>query len=320
MTKQMPKKNKKDVRAMANGLINDANRLLGEVIRDTKPSDERANAQKTHWTKRHRLQVLLAAAEETRKSAPNVVIAPWFLTELAATLNTVRKWRQKPIWSDIETCLKDKEAFNHTIAMLHVAEHLNMSGHNAQVVKEGLKPSPDLILKAQGGTRESVVIECYQPIALCGEVSKLDSTKAENIIETSMRKARRQIGRDIIGIIVICGYNQSTHNLRLLRQAAENRLSKTDRINLCGFWLIMLGVKLDQRGDKLSFQAIRSAEFIRNPSYFGTVQIDDSVPINNPNLIKNRLIDVSTDVLESGNIRKEPTNGKGNESKNDKGA
>lgn len=305
MIYQKPVENGKDFRVVAIKLIKKANKLLEEVIRDTEASDNRAKIHKVHWTERHRLQVLLEAAEETQKSAPNIIIAPWFLAELAATLEIVSKWRKSPYWPDIEKSLKDKEAFDHTIAMLHVAEHLKMGGHGVQVVKEGVEPSPDLMLKAIGGTQETVVIECYQPAALRGKPSKLNSKEAENIVETSMKKARRQIGSDKPGIIAICGYNQSAHNLKVLRQVAEKRLSKTERVNFCGFWLIMLGVTFRQLGDKISFQASRSAEFIRSPAYFGKVDIEARIPAGHPNLIKGDLRDLTTDALISGNIEKE---------------
>jgi len=305
MIYQKPVENEKDFRVVVSKLIKEANKLLKEVIRDTEASDNRAKIHKAHWTERHRLQVLLEAAEETQKSAPNIVVAPWFLAELAATLEIVSKWRKSPYWPDIEKSLKDKDACDHTIAMLHVAEHLKMGGHNVQIVKEGVEPSPDLMLKAIGGTQEMVVIECYQPVALRGKPSKLNSKNAENIVENSMKKAKRQIGSDKPGIIAICGYNQSAHNLEMLRQVAEKRLSKTERVNFCGFWLIMLGVTFRQLGDRISFQASRSAEFIRRPAYFGKVDIEARIPADHPNLIKGDLRDLTTDALTSGNIEKE---------------
>ena len=292
--------------AVVNKLIEEAKELLQEVITAIEASDSRAKAQRVHWTERHRLKVLLEAAEETRRSLPGTVVAPWFLAELRATLDMVRRWRQGPYWQDIEKSLKDKEAFNHTIAMLHVAEHLEWGGHRVEIVKEGSTPSPDLTLRAIGGSQDTVVIECYQPAALRGKASELDIKKAESVVEKSMGKAKRQMGTDVPSIIAICGYNQSSDNLRVLREVVEKRLSKTDRANLCGFWLIMLGVAFSPRGDRLSFRATRSAEFIRNPAYFGRVDIEARVPADHPNLIKGNLADIPTDALVSGNAEPAP--------------
>jgi len=297
-----PSEGREELRAVVDKLIGEAKGLLQEVITTTEASDSRAKVQKAHWTERHRLQVLLEAAEETRKTLPRTVVAPWFLAELRATLDVVHRWRQSPDWPNIEKSLRDKEAFNHTIAMLHVAEHLEWGGHRVQIVKEGLIPSPDLTLRATGGSQDVVVIECYQPSALCGKPSKLGIHEAESIVEKAMEKAKRQLSADVPGIIAICGYNQSSHNLRVLREGVQKRLSKTDRANLCGFWLIMLGIAFSPQRDRLSFRATRSAEFIRNPAYFGRVDIEAKVPVDHPNLIKGNLADIPTDALLSGNV------------------
>ncbi len=297
-----PNEGREHLKAAVDGLTEEAKELLPEVITSTEASDNRAKVQGVHWTQRHRLRVLLEAAEETRKSLPGTVVAPWFLAELRATLDVVRRWRQSPYWRNIEKSLKDKEAFNHTIAMLHVAEHLEWGGHGVEVVKVGPGPSPDLTLRAIGGSRDAVLIECYQPAALCGKPSELGIKEAESLVKKSMEKAKRQIGTDTPGIIAICGYNQSSDNLRMLREVVEKRLSTTDRANLCGFWLIMLGVAFSPQGGRLSFRATRSAEFICNPAYFGRVDIEAKVPKDHPNLIENNLADIPTDALVSGNV------------------
>ena len=297
-----PNEGGEELKAVVDKLIEEAKELLEEIITTTEASDSRAKAQRVHWTERHRLKVLLEAAEEIRKSLPGTVVAPWFSDELRATLDVVRRWRQSPYWRNIEKSLKDKEAFNHTIAMLHVAEHLEWGGHRVEIIKEGLSPSPDLTLRAIGGSGDAVVIECYQPAVLCGKPAELGIKEAESVVKKSMEKAKRQIGTDVPGIIAICGYNQSSDNLRVLREVVKKRLSKTDRANLCGFWLIMLGVVFTPQRDRLSFRATRSAEFIRNPAYFGRVDIEAKVPVYHPNLIRGNLADIPTDVLVSGNV------------------
>ena len=64
----------------------------------------------------------------------------------------------------------------------------------------------------------------------------------------------------------------------------------------------MLGVVLSPQRGRLSFRATRSAEFIRNPAYFGRVDIEARVPVGHPNLIKDNLADIPTDTLVSGDI------------------
>jgi len=175
-------------------LIEEACLLLEDVLKATEASDSRAKAQKAHWTERHRLQVLLEAAVETQKSLPSTIVAPWFLAELRGTLDVVRRWQQSPYWPNIEKSLKDKDAFDHTIAMLHVAEHLEWGGHKVEIVKEGISPSPDLTLRAIGGSQDAIVIECYQPAVLRGKPSELVTKEAERLSLPLRRPRRRRVG------------------------------------------------------------------------------------------------------------------------------
>lgn len=297
-----------EIEVTVNKLIREAYELLADVIDATKVTDNRVKRQGVDWTHRHRLHMLLEAAEDTRRSLPGTIVAPWFLAELRATLDIVRRWQKKSYWQNIEKSLNNAESFAHTIAMLHVAEHLAWGGHKVEVVAEGEKPSPDLMLRTIGGSQDIVVIECYQPSVLCGKPSDLSTEEAEKIVKKSMEKARRQVGSEIPGILAVCGYNQSSKSLQILRETVENRLSKTERINLCGFWLVMLGVEFRTEGGKISFRATRSAQFIRNPSYFGRVNIEARVPSDHPNLIRSPLMDIVTDRLVSSDIKSIPVN------------
>lgn len=294
--------NKNALKIIVEGLIQEAYELLSETLSATKEADDKAKQQGASWTYRHRLHVLLEAAEETRKGLPEVVVDPWFLAELKATLDIVRRWQVKPSWREIEPSLKDPSHFKHTILKLHVAEHLEGGGHRVEIVPRGQNASPDLIVYAIGGTQDPVYIECYQPNALCDRPSDISAKEAKSIIEKSMKKAKRQLDNKTPGILAICGYNQSRNNLENLRHAIESRLQKTSRPNLVGILLMMLGVMLHKNKDNISFTSIRSANFIHNPSYFGRVGIEAKVPDDDPQLIKEPLIDISTDDLTSGDI------------------
>jgi len=267
-----------------------------------KAADERSKQQQANWTERHRLHVLLEATEETRKGLPETVVAPWFLAELMTTLDVVRRWREKPSWKEIEPSLKDPTHFRHTILKLHVAEHLEKAGHKVEIVPKGENASPDLMLHAIGGTQDLVYVECYQPNDLCGKPSDISAKKIKNIVKTSMEKAKRQLSNKTPGILAICGYNQLHRSLETLRQAVEGRLQKTSRLNLCGIWLIMLGVAFRVNKDNMSFRSTITANFIPNPSYFGRVGIEAKVPDDHPQLIKEPLIEVSSDSLISRDI------------------
>ena len=285
------------------GLIQEAHELLSKTINDTKAADDKSKQHRVTWTDRHRLHVLLEAAEETRKNLPkNVVVAPWFLAEFQTTLNVVRIWQKHPQWKEIEPSLKSPTDFTHTILMLHIAEHLERGGHKVDIVPTGKNASPDLMLHAIGGTQDLMHIECYQPSALCGKPSDISAEEAESIVKKSMKKAKRQLGIRTPGILAIGGYNQSRSNLELLQQAIESRLQRTSRHNLCGIWLIMLGVLLNLDKNKQSFTPTINANFIPTPSYFGRVDIEANVPKGHPQLVKGRFIDINTANIGAGDI------------------
>lgn len=280
-------------------LIQETNELLSTTIEKTKSSDDRSRQQKSKWTERHRLHVLLEAAKETQKSLPKAIVAPWFLAELKATLKVVRRWRDKPIWKEIEPSLVNPTHFTHTIAKLHIAEHLMSAGHKVEIVPRGENASPDLKVQAIGGTQDWIHIECYQPTVLNGKPSNISAEEAENIVKQSMSKAKRQLGKKTPGILAICGYNQSKTNLENLRQAVESRLRRTTRLNLCGILLVTLGIVYRKNKDETSFTPTISVEFVDNPSYFGRVDISSSTPKDDVRLIKEHLIDISTESLYS---------------------
>lgn len=227
--------NKNALETVVEGLIQETYELLSKTINATKAEDDMLKQQRAYWTDRHRLHVLLEAAEATRRGLPNAIVAPWFLSELRTTIDVVRRWQEKPSWKEIEPSLKTPTHFKHTILKFHVAEHFEKAGHKVEIVPRGESASPDLVLQAIGGTQDPIYVECYQPDALCGRVSDVSKKRAKKIVKMSMKKVERQLDRKIPGILAICGYNQSNRSLATLRQAVTHGLQKTSRPNHVGF-------------------------------------------------------------------------------------
>jgi len=293
----MTSKENEELLSVINQLINAANNLLSNIINKTKPSDDKAKKHKSKWHERHRLHVLLDVAEETKKTlSKNVVVAPWFLAELKATVEVIRRWHNEPIWKDIEPCLVNPTHFTHTVAKLWIAEHLKSAGHIVKIVPRGVDASPDLAVQAIGGLQDWINIECYQPKSLNGS-KKVAAKHIESIVKKALKKAKRQLGRTTPGILAICGFNQPQEVVKHLKRATTARLCKTDRLNLCGILLVMLGILIKRNEKGLSFTPTISVDFIPNPSYFGRVEVISTTPINDPNLIKEPLIDISTETL-----------------------
>jgi len=294
----------KELAFLIDQLIQETNDLLSTIIEKTKTSDERSKAQQSQWTERHRLNVLLEVAQETRRKLPtNTIVAPWFLAELKATLEVIRRWHGHPSWNEIEPSLVNPTHFTHTIAKLWIAEQLKSAGHNVQIIPRGEDASPDLMVQAIGGTQDWINVECYQPHILNGGTT-VSTRDIEKIVKQSMKKAKRQLGKSTPGILAICGFNQSRQVLDDLRRICTNRLAKTERTNFCGFSLVMLGIhyKKDEQG--VHFTPIISLDFVPNPSYFGRVEIESIISINDPHLIRESLTDIrSEDVVAGSNVQ-----------------
>jgi len=286
-------------------LIEEANQLLSTIIQKTKSSDDRARLQRSKWTERHRLHVLLEVAQETKKSLPEGIVAPWFLAELKATIDLIRRWHDKPFWKDIEPSLVNSTHFTHTIAKLHIAEHLEKEGHNVKIVPRGENASPDLMVQAIGGTQDWIYIECYQPKIFDGG-STVGEQGIQNVVKQSLKKAKRQLKERAPGILAICGFNQSKSIVENLKQTITRRLQKTERSNLCGLLIMMLGIMYQRDNENTSFTPIISIDFVPNPSYFGRVDIDVSTPEDDSRLIKGSLKDVSTQDIISQKINQMP--------------
>jgi DNA-directed RNA polymerase subunit RPC12/RpoP len=294
----------KELTLLVDQLIQEADDLLHTIIENTKTTDDRSKVQQSRWTERHRLNVLLEVARETRKKLPtNTIVAPWFLAELKATLEVIRRWHGHPSWNEIEPSLVNPTHFTHTITKLWIAEQLKSAGHVVQIIPRGEKASPDLMAQAIGGTQDWINVECYQPSILNGG-TKVSIGDLEKIVKRSMKKAKRQLDNRTPGILAICGFNQPRAVMDNLKRISANRLGKTERSNLCGFSFVMLGILYRRNAQGTQFTPTISLDFVPNPSYFGRVEIVSEISTSDPNLIKEPLTDVSTEDMVENKIQR----------------
>jgi phage FluMu protein Com len=165
-----------------------------------------------------------------------------------------------------------------------------------KIVPKGETSSPDLTVQAVGGLQDWIYIECYQPSRLNGG-EKVTTKHIENIVKKAMKKAKSQLGETAAGILAICGFNQPEEVIEQLKSATTKRLQETERPNLCGILLVILAVMVKESEKGISFTPTISVDFIPNPSYFGRIDIVSFTPTDNPNLIKEPLMDISTEAL-----------------------
>ena len=253
-------------------MITNASRLLGPIIERTSASDGRAKAHGKKWPGRHRLMVLLDAAERSIKILPREIQEPWLLVELWHVLRLIEKVEAGPMWPIIEPCLKDPGSFSHSIAVLMVAEHFALGDFPVRLVPNHLKASPDLEVRTKGGTRPWVRIECYMPEVLAGEPRHLTKEEASRILNKVMWKAKRQLESEHPGIVAICTYNQIPELLDTLKTVSRKRLSRKSRHNLMGLIVFSLNTVIGAlEGQRVFFPRLYF-DFFANHSYAGPIK------------------------------------------------
>jgi len=255
-------------------MISDARRLLGTVIEQTAAEDKKAKARESKWFERHRLHVLVEAAQESLRRLPEEIRDPWLVAELSALLDVIRTWRNDPLWTKIEPSLVNPTEFSHVIATLLVAEHWKGSGHRVELVPTDSRPTPDLKVQAIGGKQEWLQVECYQPKLLAGRPVRIYLADAFKILKEAMKKAKFQLGSEIPGILALCTYNQPVSNLEVVSRAALARLAQTSRAALSGIMLFSQNNLATRSPTDINFSPIVMVEFIQNPAYFGSIEMN----------------------------------------------
>jgi hypothetical protein len=252
--------------------IRDAHDLLGSVLERSMAADKRAKIHKSKWSERHRLHVLMEAANESARILPSKIREPWLVAELRAILDVVKIWKEAPHWHEIESSLVSPSAFSHIVATLMLAEHLRDSGHMVELVPTKSGASPDLRVQAIGGRRGWIQIECYQPRVLAGKPTELSLASALKVMNQAMAKAKRQLGNGS-GIFAICTYNQARPNLDTLGRAVVSRLRHTPRARLSGVMIFSYNNVVTTQEGELIFRPVLRVEFIKNPAYSGPLEV-----------------------------------------------
>ena len=293
--------NEESFESFIDELIKETEKLFGEIIENTKASDQRSKIQNAKWTERHRLNVLLEVARRTKEHLPKKIIAPWFLAELHGTVELIKRWNSKPIWKNLEPSLINSTSFTHTITKLNLVEHLMEEGHKVEIIPRGLNASPDLRVKSIGGMEDWVNIEVYQPKLFDGG-SIVTKKRINGIVKKSMMKAKRQLEKKTPGILAICGFNQQKINREYLKKSLIKRLEKTERSHLCGISIFFLSILFQKDEKNTTVKQIKFIDFVPNPNYFGRINIEITNDQNDPRRIRIPIEDISSDAIISTKI------------------
>ena len=271
-------KGSSDPKAIIQEMITKASQLLGPLIEKTAASDRRAKTHGKKWPGRHRLLVLLDAAERSLETLPKAIEEPWLLAELWHILRLMEKMKAGAMWRIIEPCLVDPTSFSHSVAILMMSHHFELGDFPVRLVPNRLEASPDLEVRTKGGNRSWVRIECYIPEALAGEPRRITKEDASRILNKTLRKSKRQLGSKRPGIVAICAYNQVPDYIGALKNVSRQRLSRISRHNLLGLIIFSQNIIMTALDGQLVFLPRLHFEFIGNHSYRGPIKfsLDDS--------------------------------------------
>lgn len=266
-------------RAFIRRALDEVHGLLGEVIKSERESYDREKANNTPWYQRHRLLYLIEVASQALKMENGKTTAPWFIAELISTVGLVKKWKKHNIWKKLGPHLKNKGNYLHTIGKLYLFDILVQSGNDVEIIPSNNRPTPDLLFNVKG-TQEQVFLEVYHPQRLSGDPDLISEKGVKRIVKTSMEKIRRQLSEDHPCIFCIIGHYQRPENIMALQRLFAQRLDNTSRPHLAGIIFFELRVEVNKSPSGTSFQRVGTLEYVPNPNYFGSVEIQsDIIPV-----------------------------------------
>ena len=280
-------------------LLVQASESLGEIIERVRPSDQRAVRAGAGWARRHRLMVMMEAVEHSIAGlATNVVTAPWFIVELKATVDVVKRWSKRPGWDGVVRSLVDPTHFRHTILKLHMAEHLEKDGYSVELVRKAGVPHPDLTFDVPDTDRR-VYVECKQPLVLGGEPMVLARQEAEKIVRKAFKVSRDQLAA-APGILVLGSYNQPQDNIATLESTVRKTLSvRLSRPHLMAAALANLSVMVTQTEGRMQFSRHMSINYVLNPGYSDDVELITKPGHERSDFVEGPFTDIDTDLLLS---------------------
>lgn len=290
-------------------LILEAEKLLPEVTGRVKAAEERRKTDRSSTAQPHRLQVLIDAARkmsDLRNNPADPRINPLYLPEFRVTVEVMKKWKDNPVWRQLIPSFTESSNFRSAVSTLHVADRFESWGNTVRLVPTGALKTPDIemLVKAEKFPDIWVEAECYAPDKFDGRIAELTHDDLSHIVEKTMRKAKEQI-RNNIGMMVICGFNQSSSNIQMLKEALLHRLdsSTSGRQNLASIMVFVNNVLLRRLADRLEFTAIQMVDYVGNPSYFGRVTIEQPSGSLGPSFITEPLFEGDFKSLMEGKGR-----------------
>ena len=267
-------KKKSHLHQVIEDTLKDAYSLLPDIIDALRNSDILAIKSNKKWTQRHRLMVLLTNAEINKKLVlENKLVDPFFLLIFQDTIELLKKWSTDPKWEELKMSMKNSGNFKHTIGKLTIAERFLKQSYKVKIIAKGKTKTPDIGILGKGVTNERdwLYLECYQPDLLVGKIEKLSSIQLSRIVNKTMQKARKQLGKHHSGILALFSYDQQEIILDILSDKFSKRLETSDRPYLVGILLFNTYIKQSILNENINYKSMVSTRFIPNLAYFGSI-------------------------------------------------
>lgn len=251
-------------------LAADTRSLLHEVLSATSGTDGRQKRAVSPWWKRHRLWVLLEAADRVAKEPAIREVDLRFAAELASTIAVLRGFISHIAWPQVSRALTSE--YTHTVVMLHFASHLQAEGLLPQLVESTSQATPDLEFAVPEG-RVPFFVEVYQPARLDGRISAVDPYLAKKLIAKAIGKAMKQLGKHRIGVVTIGGFNLSTESIDILERTARTHSTLPDMPSLAGLAIVSIGSAISQTPSGVSAQPLIHVRYALNHRYFAAITL-----------------------------------------------
>jgi hypothetical protein len=268
------------------GWIGTFRELFGEGFDRLCRRDTAGKASPTPPKKRHGLMVLVdnlkRANEPPVKGRDDPAVAA--IAEAVSVLRLLERWRGHPMWATLIKQMEDGTRYEHNVILLLVASLLEDYGNGVNINEDLETPTADLHLVTGPGSNWRAAVEIKTPQALLDRSDDLTPEEAFEIVETAIRKTRKESDGQLslhTGILALGGFRLSTPAVNTLEAAAhrylEDRARAGRRKQLMAIVIASVGFGFERSTDnERPKDYLRTGLYYRlaqNPAYEGPAQL-----------------------------------------------
>ncbi len=279
--------------ALLRQLEKDASALLGEHYTKLVAQRTRGLDSKHPPTNPHRLvdAIRRVAASRQNLKTSNGLVDAEAIVELNTLLAFAERWRNDPIWPELQNSLRDPNQYVHTMLLLAAHHWWSVAGNVVNLKRAGgTSRTFDISVLVQG---HSVAVEVKAPLNLRrGGYLRLNALDAKEVVIDALKNAGTgaggQLSRERCGILVIGGLSLKQLDLDRLAHGARALFAVRSLCHIGAIQILSIGVNISDPGPVgdhgvslvagSSLETRFSSRLIRNPRYLGFVQLTPVPP------------------------------------------